>query len=104
MSLSDASGQIPPVLDAADVLHNPRRVLGLLCDAIGVGFQDAMLTWPPGPRSTDGVWANYWYAEVKKSTGFRAYQPKRIELPQRLEHLLAECLPHYELLYEHRLT
>src|SRR5262249_23748991 len=27
------TGQTPPVLDAADVLKNPRRLLGLLCDS-----------------------------------------------------------------------
>jgi len=97
------TGPVPPVLDAADVLRNPRRVLGLLCDALGIEFQEAMLSWPPGPRATDGVWAKHWYAEVEKSTGFRSYQPKQVELPERLEAIYAECLEDYELLYPHRL-
>jgi hypothetical protein len=95
--------RIPPVLDAADVLRDPRRMLGLVCDAIGVSFQDSMLSWPAGTRSTDGVWAKHWYSEVEKSTGFRTYQAKSIELPPRLSLLCAECLEHYELLHEHRL-
>ncbi len=33
----------PPVLDARDVLENPRRLLGLLCEAIGVEFTETML-------------------------------------------------------------
>jgi len=97
------TGAIPPILDAADVLHNPRRMLGLLCEALGVEFQESMLTWPQGPRPTDGVWAKYWYVEVEKSTGFRPYQPKQIDLPERLEALYAECLEDYELLYSQRL-
>src|SRR5204863_8471424 len=97
------TGRVPPVLDAADVLKNPRRLLSLLCDAVGVAFQDAMLAWPPGPRATDGGWAKHWYAEVEKSTGFRPYHPKQIDLPQRLEAIYAECLEDYELLYPHRL-
>jgi hypothetical protein len=97
------TGRVPPVLDSADVLRDPRRLLGLLCDALGIDFQESMLSWPPGPRSTDGVWAKYWYGEVEKSTGFRPYQPKQIDLPPRLEALATECLPHYEALYEHRL-
>ncbi len=44
------TGRIPPVVDARDVLENPRRVLGLLCEALGVEFTEAMLSWPPGPR------------------------------------------------------
>jgi hypothetical protein len=97
------TSRVPPVLDAADVLKDPRKILGLLCDAVGVAFQEAMLSWPAGPRSTDGVWAKYWYAEVEKSTGFRPYQPKQVELPERLEGIYAECLEDYELLYPHRL-
>lgn len=97
------TGRAPPVLDAADVLKNPRRLLGLLCDALQVEFQAAMLSWPPGPRATDGVWAKHWYAEVEKSTGFRPYTPKQIDLPERLEAIYAECLEDYELLYPHRL-
>jgi len=97
------TGRVPAVLDAADVLRDPRRSLGLLCDAISVEFQEAMLSWPPGPRATDGVWAKYWYAEVEKSTGFRPYQPKQIDLPDRLRALCDQCMPYYDLLHKHRL-
>jgi hypothetical protein len=97
------AGRVPPVLDAADVLRDPRRMLGLLCDALEIDFQESMLAWPAGPRLTDGVWAKYWYAEVEKSTGFRPYQPKNIDLPPRLETLRQQCEGHYERLYEHRL-
>src|ERR1700730_12634616 len=44
------TGAIPPVIDARDVQENPERVLKLLCDAVGVEFLDAMLSWPPGLR------------------------------------------------------
>jgi hypothetical protein len=97
------TGRVPPVLDAADVLRDPRRMLGLLCEAVGIAFQEAMLSWPPGPRATDGVWAKHWYAEVEKSTGFRPYQPKQIDLPPRLHALCDQCREHYDLLYESRL-
>jgi hypothetical protein len=99
-----ARGRVSPVIDAADVLGNPRRILGLLCEAVALDFQESMLAWPPGPRSTDGVWAKYWYAEVEKSTGFRPYQRKEIDLPPRLEALCQQCLPYYERLHAHRLV
>src|SRR3954447_19700588 len=38
----------PPVIDAHDVQEDPARTLRLLCDAIGVEFTDAMLSWPVG--------------------------------------------------------
>jgi hypothetical protein len=94
---------IPPVLDSVDVLNHPRRILGLLCDALGVEFQESMLAWSPGPRATDGVWAPYWYGEVEKSTGFRPYQPKTEPIPPRFTELYEQCAEHYARLYEHRL-
>src|ERR1700757_1261352 len=36
---------IPPVVDAKDVLQNPERTLRRLCEAIGVEFSKAMLSW-----------------------------------------------------------
>jgi hypothetical protein len=98
-----ARGITPPVLDSADVLRNPRHMLGLLCDVLGIDFQEAMLTWPAGPRETDGVWARYWYQEVEKSTGFRPYQPKREPVPAELTQLHETCAEHYARMHEHRL-
>jgi len=102
--VSIATGRIPPVIDAADVLRNPRKILGLLCDAVNLDFQESMLSWPPGPRPTDGVWARHWYAEVEKSTGFRPYQPKEYTLSTRLQTLCDQCLDYYERLYAHRIV
>jgi len=93
----------PPVVDAKDVLDNPRRILGLLCDALGVRFQEAMLSWAPGLRPTDGVWAPHWYKEVETTTGFRQYTPKSDQVPQALDGLYRRCLECYERMYDARL-
>lgn len=93
-----------PVVDAADVLRDPRGTLTLLCAALGIGFDEAMLSWPAGPRKTDGVWAPYWYAGVEASTGFAPYSPGADDpLPDRLAPLLERCLPYYEALAPYRL-
>jgi hypothetical protein len=94
---------IPPVIDARDVLEDPSRLLRLVCAAVGVAFTDAMLSWPPGPRETDGVWAKYWYDALWKSTGFQAYRPSTKPVPEGLEALLAEADRIYRRLYECRL-
>src|ERR1043166_5728403 len=52
---------VPSVIDARDVLDNPRKILELLGAAISVVFDESMLSWPPGLRETDGIWAKYWY-------------------------------------------
>ncbi len=93
----------PPVLDARDVLENPRGMLRALCDALDVPFQEAMLSWAPGRRATDGAWAPHWYTNVEGSTGFAPYRAPTAPLPAHLAPLLAECMPHYERLHARRL-
>jgi hypothetical protein len=95
-------GAIPPVLDAEDVLRDPASALAGLCGAVGVPFSDRMLSWPSGPRNTDGVWGKYWYDGVERSTGFEPWRPRDRVVPPELEPLLAECLPYYEALARYR--
>ena len=59
-------------------------------------FDPAMLSWPAGPRDTDGVWAPHWYDGVWRSTGFGPYRPEPAELPPELEPLAERCRPFYE--------
>jgi Sulfotransferase domain len=102
-SVRRATGAIPPVIDAKDVLQDPRRTLGLLCRAIGVEFDEAMLSWPPGLRETDGIWAKYWYAEVAQSTSFRPYRPKSEAVPAHLQNVYEQCREYYQELWQYRL-
>ena len=93
-------GQDPLVLESAATLRNPRGVLEKLCLRLGLDFDEAMLSWPEGPRKEDGVWARYWYRSVHRSTGFQPYRPKTDPFPEPLKPLLEECLPYYEVLAE----
>jgi hypothetical protein len=94
---------VPPVIDAKDVLQNPECVLRLLCEAIGVEFTVSMLSWPPGLRETDGIWAKYWYDEVARSTSFQPYRTRHDEVPPHLGEIHERCRECYEHLYKHRL-
>jgi len=98
------TGRIPVVVDAKDVLMDPAGMLSALCKGIGVEFTEAMLSWPPGPRDTDGVWAKHWYEAVEKRTGFSAYKPKDVPVPEFLLDLVDEADQMYQLMYERRLT
>jgi hypothetical protein len=98
------TGAIPPVIDAHDVLENPEKILRMLCDAVGVEFMEAMLSWPPGLRETDGIWAKHWYGEVENSSGFRrpaATSPPAV--PSRLREVHVRSQECYARLYEYRL-
>jgi Sulfotransferase domain len=92
-----------PVVDARDILDNPGAALRALCEALGVPFDPAMLSWPPGPRPSDGVWARYWYDSVWRSTGFMPYRPPAGPLPPRLTPLLNRCMPYYAQMRAHRI-
>ena len=98
-----SQGQTPLVLESAEVLKNPRAVLQKLCHALKIDFQESMLSWPAGPKPEDGMWAKYWYSTVHQSTGFIKPEDKEINLPERLEPLLEECLPYYETLSKYAL-
>src|SRR5215470_20441855 len=96
-----------PVIDAADVAARPREMLEALCAALRIPFHEAMLSWPAGPRPTDGVWAKYWYAGVWASTGFEPPRGRSAaagtDLPASLRDLAARCQPYYDRLAAHRL-
>lgn len=91
-------GADPIVLDARLLLTDPGSVLTGLCERVGMEFDEAMLSWQPGPVPEDGVWAPHWYDNVHRSSGFSAYRPKQVEVGESLQPLLAQALPLYERL------
>jgi hypothetical protein len=93
-----------PVVDSRDLLGAPEPMLRALCLALEVPFDDRMLSWPAGPRDSDGVWAPYWYDSVHASTGFAPYKPPAAPLPENLAPLAERCLPYFERLHRYRLT
>jgi hypothetical protein len=94
-------GHAPPVVDADDVLADPRGVLSKLCAACGIVFDAAMLRWPKGPKACDGVWAPHWYNAAWASEGFAAQPAKAVTLPDALRRIADEAQPLYEKLKAH---
>ncbi len=95
----------PIVIDAADVLRDPGQVLATLCEALGVEFlPDSMLSWPPGYRESDGVWAPHWYGDVAQSTRFREYRPETVKLPEKHRRLHQRSTEAYQWLRGFRLN
>ena len=93
--------ETPVVLDAKEVLLNPRGVLEEVCRRLELPFEEGMLSWSAGPKPEDGVWAKYWYDSVHASTSFAPHRPKDEPLPERLGYLLEECEGYYERLSAH---
>ncbi len=93
----------PLVIDAADFLRRPQAMLEAICSHLQVEFSHKMLSWPKGPRASDGIWGKYWYESVWNSTGFAPYRKTEIELDAVLRPLCDQAMPYYERLYSFRL-
>jgi Sulfotransferase domain len=91
-----------PVLDAAEFLRAPEAHLRWLCDWLHIPFTTRMLSWPPGPRASDGVWAPHWYTSVWASTGFEPWRPRATSLSDHDAAVAEACRPIYAALHRRR--
>lgn len=92
------AGDTPIVIDSRALLDDPANVLAAVCERLGIGRDDAMLSWPAGPKTEDGVWAPHWYDNVHRTTGFLPYAATTRALPDALRPVLDEAIPLYDRL------
>ncbi len=97
-------GHAPPVVDAERFLHDPQGQLQTVCARLGVPFTARMLSWPAGPRPSDGVWAPHWYAAVWASTGFEPPRERHVQLAGDAARAADACRPAYERLLAHAIS
>jgi len=93
-----AEGSDPVVVDSQRLLEDPAAMLAAVCERVGLDFDPAVLSWPPGPKPEDGVWAEYWYHGVHASQGFAAANRRERTLSPSVQKVLEEALPLYERL------
>jgi hypothetical protein len=92
-----------PVVSSRDLLDDPEGMLRALCRELGLAFDPGMLSWEPGRHACYGVWADFWYGNVEKSTGFLPHQPKTEAFPEALLPLLEWARGQHAELFEARL-
>jgi len=103
------NNKTPPIIDSDDLLENPASMVEAYCEAVGIPFIPEALSWEPGDRD-DVLWYDQkqvWHAELKKSDGLKAQPPKHVDIsnaPDKAKEFYDIVLPHYEYLYQHRLT
>lgn len=95
---ADRHGRAPPVVDSADVLADPAGTLQLLCSALGIAWDPAMLSWTPGLRLTDGIWATHWYDSVAASSSFGPPDDRQPQLSAAEQAIADACRPDYDFL------
>ncbi|NND32215.1 MAG: hypothetical protein HKN76_06445 [Saprospiraceae bacterium] len=94
----------PIVIDSNDMLVDPEQHLRSLCHYLDLEFDHAMLSWPKGPKSYDGVWASHWYSKVHSSVGFSKQSISQDDLPNKFQALYKDCRVEYDFLYSHSIT
>ncbi|MDZ7812538.1 MAG: HAD family hydrolase [Ideonella sp.] len=102
-AISAQQGHAPLVIDADDFLRQPSAYLQTLCHHLGIAFMPSMLSWPAGPRPSDGIWAPHWYDAVWRSTGFEPWRLRQPKLSGQGLQVAQACKPAYVRLYEARL-
>lgn len=99
----DRLGRAPPVVDSDAILADPAGQLERLCEALGIAWDPAMLSWRQGPLPEDGVWGVHWYDKVNLSTGFGAAPAELPELSGEARAVADACRADYEALHAHAL-
>lgn len=95
---ASVSDRAPYVLDSDHILQDPQSALSALCADLGIAFDVGMLTWPPGPKPEDGIWAPHWYDAVNASSGFAPAPGPLPGLPAGLQAICDAAMPIYEKL------
>tara|TARA_B100000959_G_C14783033_1_gene542331 strand:+ start:1 stop:732 length:732 start_codon:yes stop_codon:yes gene_type:complete len=101
--LTQEMGNSPIIIDAQDLLSEPKNMLVEICKNLGIKFDNKMLSWPSGVRKTDGIWGKYWYKQVVGSTGFKPYTKTHRMIPPKYRSLYDECMQYYDFLYQNRI-
>ncbi|NER38603.1 MAG: sulfotransferase family protein [Oscillatoria sp. SIO1A7] len=102
------TGEIPPLIDADDLVNHPTSTVRLYCEKVGIPFMPEALSWEP---ETDKIqelsWTEgHWLDTLSVSRGFQKktnHNYLNVNDSDRLKSLYDLCLPYYQKLYAYRL-
>ena len=102
-------GTPPPVIDSDDLLEDPESMTEKFCEAVQIPFIKDALTWEPGGDPSAHSWwdGGSFHANLAQSTGLKPQKRKYIELentPERVQQVHRRMKPHYDHLYQYRIT
>jgi hypothetical protein len=98
----------PVLVDSADLLSAPAATLSVYCEAVGLTYDNSILTWDTATATqTWQMWGTEWYETLMGSTGFAPPRSPRdvdlSELPAHVRASIDEALPLYQWLHDRRL-
>lgn len=103
------NGSAPPVVDSDDLLENPHGMTAAFCEAVGIPFIESALTWEAGGDPSEHSWwdGGSFHANLAQSTGLTPQKRKYVDLentPDRVKRVYRRMMPHYQHLYQNRLS
>ena len=97
----------PVVIDADDLLADPKGIMQQYCSVTGLPFDEGMLTWTPGVVSdwTRNPYYQEWHGNAMMSSGFMIMKlpDQTAELPKEIREAVEQALPFYEAMYAMRM-
>lgn len=105
VTVSEAGGYQPVVIDSDDLVARPESTMRAYCAAVGLPFIAGAMMWEAGVQPEWQRTAR-WHEEASASTGFfRPEAPDRHSLSSHSEvrRFVDRHQPFYELLHSHRL-
>lgn len=106
--LSDQQGAAPPVIDSDDLLEWPKQIVAAYCQAVGIHFIPAALSWESGARDEVSWYdGGSWHENLRNSDGLKTQARRYIDIseaPERVKEIYEIVLPHYQRIHAHRLT
>lgn len=101
--IKDLTNKVPIVIDATDIRNNPQKLLPELCEQLTIEWVDSMLTWEPGLKEYDGVWAKHWYHSVEKSDSFKPEDTPKESLSDRTKQLVDQANIYYQQISKYKI-
>ncbi|XP_033097285.1 branched-chain-amino-acid aminotransferase-like protein 2 [Anneissia japonica] len=113
--LLETTGEDPLILDADDLLADPKQMMMKYCQAIGLPYRDEMLNWEPNEKMNWNVaYSNLiadkimgWYSDAMNSDGLRQKLVRtKVDiksLPDDVKEVVKFVQPFYDAMYKRRL-
>jgi len=91
----DVLKEDPVIVDADDLISNPRGVLVEYCKAVGIEFVEEMVSWKEQGEIKEWKKWDGWHTDAQNTTGFVEIKREEEVMPQDVMDLIAECEEKY---------